>query len=196
MELWVASVLAAAVLAIEKATYWWVWHYPRRFQAWYPRRPLLRGLRDPAAAFERLFRLFKTIQFVVYGAWIAWFSARTEWLPNAELAWVVLAMILLIAGQVLNMAVFARLGRAGTFYGVRFGQHVEWVEGLPFSVVPHPQYTGTVVSIWGLFLLLRFPYPDWPVLPLIATVYYGFNAWFESKDPDDEANRARDGAHR
>jgi methylene-fatty-acyl-phospholipid synthase len=65
---------------------------------------------------------------------------------------------------------------------VRFGQSVPWVEGFPFSVVPHPQYTGTVLSIWGLFLLARYPY--WIALPILATVYYASNAWFERKEPE------------
>lgn len=77
-----------------------------------------------------------------------------------------------------------RIGRAGTFYGVRFGQSVPWVEGFPFSVVLHPQYTGTVLSIWGLLLSARFPYLDWIALPILATVYYAFNAWFERKEPE------------
>jgi len=186
MEIVAATVVAAALLAVEKATYWWVWHDPQRFQAWYPRQPVLASIDDPAAAFERLFRLFKGVQIVVYAGWIVWFSGRTEWLPNAQPALIGLAFALIVVGQILNMAVFARLGRAGTFYGVRFGQNVAWVEGFPFSVVPHPQYTGTVASIWGLFLLLRFPYIDWIILPLIATAYYGFNAWFESKNPDTQ----------
>lgn len=190
MEIAVLTAIAALVLALEKATYWWVWHYPQRFEAWYPRQPLLGSLADPVAAFERLFRLFKTLQLLVYGGWIIWFSIRTEWLPNADPVWIALGLVLIAVGQGLNMAVFARLGRAGTFYGVRFGQPVPWVEGFPFSVVPHPQYTGTALSIWGLFLLTRFPQPDWLALPLVATAYYAFNAWFEREEPETRSRRA------
>ncbi|MEX1081609.1 MAG: methyltransferase [Halofilum sp. (in: g-proteobacteria)] len=189
MEIAVLTALAALALALEKATYWWVWHYPQRFQAWYVRQPLLREMADPAAAFERLFRLFKAIQLLVYGGWIIWFSIRTEWLPNGDPLWLSLALLLIAIGQLLNMAVFARLGRAGTFYGVRFGQSVPWVEGFPFSMVSHPQYTGTVLSIWGLFLLMRFPQSDWIALPILATIYYAFNAWFERKEPEAGSDR-------
>lgn len=175
LELTVATVFAALLLAVEKGTYWWVWHHPGRFTVWCKRR----GQRDPVAAFEGLFRRFKGVQLAVYAGWIGWFSYRTEWLPNTEVWLLALAALLIGVGQALNLAVFARLGRDGTFYGVRFGREVPWVTGFPFSVVPHPQYTGTVLSIWGLFLLARFPYPDWIVLPLVATAYYAFNAWFE-----------------
>jgi methylene-fatty-acyl-phospholipid synthase len=79
---------------------------------------------------------------------------------------------LFLAGQVLNFSVFWRLGRTGVFYGNRLGHRVPRITGFPFSIVPHPQYTGTLVSIWGLFLIMRYPNPDWVVLPLLETVYY------------------------
>lgn len=179
----VLTAIAAALLAVEKVTYYWVWHHPAAFRAWFVRQPALRGCSDPVAAFERLFRLFKAVQLAVYGGWIIGFSVRDGWFPNTDPFWIVVALALIACGQTLNLAVFARLGRDGTFYGVRFGRPVEWVEGFPFSVVPHPQYTGTLLSIWGLFLFLRFPEPDWVALPLVATALYGWNAWFERREP-------------
>ena len=60
-----------------------------------------------------------------------------------------------------------------------FGHDVRWRYGFPFSWFRHPQYVGTVATIWGVFLALRWPHPDWIVLPLIETAYYVAGAWLE-----------------
>ena len=79
----------------------------------------------------------------------------------------------------LNAAVFVRLGVTGVFYGNRFGHAVHWRYGFPFSWIRHPQYVGTVATIWGVFLALRFPNPDWIALPLLETAYYVAGAFLE-----------------
>ena len=86
---------------------------------------------------------------------------------------------LVLAGQVLNLSVFVVLGRSGVFYGNRLGQPVPWCEGFPFSWIRHPQYVGTVLTIWGIFVITRYPAPDWPVLPLLETVYYALGSLLE-----------------
>jgi methylene-fatty-acyl-phospholipid synthase len=82
-------------------------------------------------------------------------------------------------GQSLNLSVFWRLGNAGVFYGSKFGRRIPWCRSFPFSVLSHPQYAGAVLSIWGLFLILRFPAEDWWVLPALETAYYVIGSWFE-----------------
>jgi protein-S-isoprenylcysteine O-methyltransferase Ste14 len=96
--------------------------------------------------------------------------------------WPALAMagVLLIAGQALNFGVFYRLGTTGVFFGDRLGHEAPWCRAFPFSWIAHPQYVGTVLTIWGLFLATRFPHPDWYVLPGVATVFYAVSAHFES----------------
>ena len=42
-----------------------------------------------------------------------------------------------------------------------------------------PQYVGTVLSIWGFFLVMRFPHDDWLVLPVLETIYYTLGARLE-----------------
>jgi hypothetical protein len=37
------------------------------------------------------------------------------------------------------------------------GHYIPWCTGFPFTVCAHPQYVGTVMSIWGVFLLFRYP---------------------------------------
>ena len=166
-----AALLAALFLAIERVSYVLVWRYPERFRAWVQAGEAA-SRSDPVDALKRLFLLFKLIQIGVFAAWIIGFSDTFPPLPTAELPWLLLGAVLIIVGQVLNFGVFWRLGKVGVFYGNKLGHEVPWVKGFPFSLVPHPQYVGTLMSIWGLFLAMRFPHPDWIMLPLISTLYY------------------------
>ena len=70
-------------------------------------------------------------------------------------------------------------GNNGVFYGNRFGYETHWVKDFPFSLLKHPQYVGAVLSIWGFFIAMRFPRPDWYLLPCLETVYYFLGAYFE-----------------
>ena len=65
---------------------------------------------------------------------------------------------LIVAGQMLNCGVFYRLGKVGVFYGNKLGYDIPWSRAFPFSWFKHPQYVGTVWSIWGFFLIMRFPH--------------------------------------
>lgn len=166
-----AALLAAAFLAIERLCYVLVWRHPERFQHWVQSAsPASES--DPVDALKRLFLLFKLIQIVVFSAWIIGFSDRFPPMPTASLPWLLIGLLLIATGQLLNLGVFWRLGKVGVFYGNKLGHTVPWVRGFPFSIIPHPQYVGTLLSIWGLFLVMRFPHDDWIVLPAISTAYY------------------------
>jgi methylene-fatty-acyl-phospholipid synthase len=175
-------VLAALALAVERVVYSYAWKTPDGFRAHAARLGL--GS-DPTRALERLFYAFKGVQAVVFLAWVGYFAPPgAPGLSGAPAAvWGGLALLLL--GQSVNALTFYRLGRLGVFYGVRFGHAVPWCNAFPFSLLRHPQYVGTVLTIWGLFLALRFPAPDWYWLPLIETVYYAIGAHFESDDELD-----------
>lgn len=189
-----AIVPAGFALSLERLTYYWIWRNPARFEALCEAEPLAR-LGAPVVAIRRLFYGFKGIQAIVFGAWIAghagWFEGvyppRLLDLLSDFPAAVILGALAILFGQVLNFSVFQRLGRTGVFYGARFGHDVPWVDGFPFSLVSHPQYVGTVASIWGLFLATRFPNPDWLVLPILETIFYTLGAHFE-REPDEAAD--------
>jgi methylene-fatty-acyl-phospholipid synthase len=166
-----ATLIAALLLAIERVAYILVWHHPDAFERLCSQGRIF-GIRDPVNALNGLFAGFKFIQIGVFVAWWALFDGRFPPLPTAPTGLLMAGIALFLAGQVLNFSVFWRLGRTGVFYGNRLGHRVPRVTGFPFSIVPHPQYTGTLVSIWGLFLIMRYPNPDWVVLPLLETVYY------------------------
>jgi methylene-fatty-acyl-phospholipid synthase len=168
---------AACALSLERLCYVFVWHEPERFRAWCDAWSPVAG-REPVAALRALFVGFKGIQVGVFLAWCAYFGV--VW--PVQQTWPVWALgcALVACGQLLNVAVFSRLKTTGVFYGARFGHAVRWQSGFPFSLFRHPQYVGTVLSVWGFFLIMRFPYADWYVIPAIETVYYVLGARFEA----------------
>ena len=162
---------SAAALSIERLCYIWIWRNPDAFQE-------VCG-RDPVAAVRWLFYAFKIIQAAVFLAWCYVMGNGSLWPPAADPAIVVLGAALIATGQWLNASVFYRLGGEGVFYGNRFGHEIAWCRDFPFSCVDDPQYFGAVLSIWGFFLLMRFPHDDWYLLPALETIYYAAGARFE-----------------
>jgi phosphatidyl-N-methylethanolamine N-methyltransferase len=135
--------------------------------------------REPTIAVRRLFYLFKGIQISVLAGWCYYFSHGVFFEARQRLAPVALGLTILTIGQILNWAVFYRLGTVGVFYGNRFGHPIPRSRGFPFSLFNHPQYVGAVASVWGFFMITRFPSPDWYLLPAVETLYYGVGTWLE-----------------
>jgi len=173
-------MISVPLLALERLTYWWAWNHPRRFEIMAKRLPGTRDV-DAVDALRRLFLLFKLIQIGVLLGWCIAFGDTWAPLPTAPTGLVVVGLLLLGFGQLLNFSVMARLGRDGVFYGNRFGRTIEWRTGFPFSIVPHPQYLGALLSVWAFMLIMRYPNPDWIALPLASTILYAWGAWVERK---------------
>jgi phosphatidyl-N-methylethanolamine N-methyltransferase len=170
---------AAALLSLERICYIWISRAPDAFRAWCA-RPLIARLGEPVDVVHALFLTFKAIQGVVFVGWCYWNSGG-DLFPLPGPPWAVgLGCVLVLSGQVLSTSVFHQLGKVGVFYGSRLGHDVPWCTGFPFTHLAHPQYVGTVMSIWGVFLIARFPNPDWIVLPVLETVYYSIGAHYES----------------
>ena len=171
-------VVAAVVLSVERIVYVWVWRHPQSFITvcyWF-----IVGIRgSPVKVLQRLFYGFKVIQAAVFLGWCyVYGQSSLSFLCTSE--WVMaLASLMILIGQILNLGVFYQLGTVGVFYGCKFGYRVPWCREFPFSLCSHPQYVGTVLSIWGFFLLVRFPHADWYLLPLLETVYYTWGAYLE-----------------
>lgn len=172
-----ALLIAAVLLSIERLTYIWIWHRPEAFRACCD-HPLVAG--EPVDVLQKLFYGFKAIQFAVFGGWCIVFADGTSLLPSGGPLAIAVGVSLLLVGQTLNFSVFHRLGKVGVFYGNRLGHEVAWQEGFPFSIIRHPQYVGALMSVWGFFLIMRFPHEDWIALPLLQTVYYALGAHYES----------------
>ena len=175
---------AAALLSVERAAYLWIWYKPEAFRRCCQRARLKR-LGGPVDVLKALFVAFKLVQAAVFLGWCLYFGAG-ELVATTLYSWPAGAGVLLLAlGQLLNWSVFSLLGKNGVFYGNRFGYDVEWRHEFPFSVFEHPQYAGALLSIWGFFLIMRFPHDDWYWLPLLETVYYAIGAYWERDVGED-----------
>ena len=175
MNLWV-FLAAAVLLSFERICYIYVWRNPDSFRAFCNRTTVAR-FGEPVEVLQKLFYGFKGIQLAVFFGWCCFYG------PLSPLSGGIFSLVaggsLIIAGQILNLSVFYRLGKVGVFYGNKFGYETTWSREFPFSFLEHPQYVGALVSIWGFFLAMRFPHPDWYVLPVLQTVYYALGAYFE-----------------
>jgi methylene-fatty-acyl-phospholipid synthase len=172
---------AAAILGLERAAYVWIARAPGRFRALCA-RPAMARLGEPVAVVRTLFYVFKVLQSLIFLAWWYVHSDGALGLSESDLA-ICAGMLLGGVGQMLNVGVFYRLGAAGVFYGDRLGHPVPWCREFPFTVCPHPQYVGSVLTIWGVFLIIRFPHPDWSALPVLETVYYAVSTYLEERQP-------------
>lgn len=87
---------------------------------------------------------------------------------------VVLGVGLVAFGQVLNAGIYQAIGHTGVYYGFKLGHTVPWVDGFPFNVVQHPQYVGSVASVWGMAVLVwsQGPQPDLVWLVVYWTFLY------------------------
>jgi methylene-fatty-acyl-phospholipid synthase len=177
MTLWLLLV-AAVLLSLERLCYVYVSRAPKRFRR-FCQRPAVASLGKPVEVLQMLFYGFKAIQLAVF-LWWCYVHGQGSLSPvGAGLVPFAIGSVLILVGQIFNGAVFYRLGKVGVFYGNKLGYDIPWSRDFPFSWLTHPQYVGSVCSIWGFFVLMRFPHPDWYLLPALETVYYTLGASFE-----------------
>ena len=174
MNIWL-FVVAAVLLSLERIAYVLVWRFPGTF-----RKFCARGqFGEPIDVLQKLFYGFKGLQLAVFFSWCYVYGGGELWPPQSGALALSIGAILIGIGQFLNFSVFAQLGKVGVFYGNKMGYKVPWCQDFPFSVLEHPQYVGTLLSIWGFFLVMRFPHADWYLLPALETLYYALGAHFE-----------------
>lgn len=177
MDFWF-FVLAAALLSLERISYAYIWRFPEAFLAFCNRSWII-PLGEPVDALRRLFYGFKVIQLSVFFGWCYVFGEGSLSPFNGGVLSIIAGSALIIIGQILNFSVFYRLGKIGVFYGNKFGYDVPRSNEFPFKLCNHPQYIGTLMSIWGFFVVMRYPFDDWVVLPALQTVYYLLGTYFE-----------------
>lgn len=107
----------------------------------------------PCIGTSRIAYIGKILQFVAFGAWF--FSVGPAGLPSVLAA--VGGLVCIGVGQWLNIAAINAIGKVGIYYGYKLGHVVPWYTGFPFSLVPHPQYVGSSLTVWGVCLLLGTP---------------------------------------
>ncbi len=181
----------AALLSLERLTYAAIWRAPNAFRRWSDRHAHGTSAIDTLAV---LFVGFKVLQVGIFVAWCL-IQSGGSLKPYSLDPLVLFAGVLLIAaGQTLNLSVFRALGKVGVFYGNRLGQRVPWQRTFPFTWFEHPQYLGTVLTIWGFFVVMRFPADDWLFVPVLETIYYAAGVWLErdSAPTDERYARAKE----
>ena len=181
MSLWLLCTVGA-LLSVERVTYVVVCRNPEGFRRW-AAQGTMAVLGGPVNVLTALFLAFKLLQLAVFVGWHLAFGDGTLRPQSADARVLTSGALLIGLGQALNISVFHRLGRTGVFYGNRFGFRVSWCRRFPFTWFEHPQYVGTVAAIWGFFVLMRFPAPDWILVPVLETIYYTAGAWLE-RNPD------------
>jgi phosphatidyl-N-methylethanolamine N-methyltransferase len=177
MTLWVL-LCAAALLSLERICYVYISRVPERFRR-FCRRPAVASFGEPVEVLRKLFYGFKGLQFAVFFGWCYVHGHGSLSPAGSGIVPLGIGSTLIVAGQVLNVSVFYRLGKVGVFYGNKLGYDLPWSRAFPFSLLKHPQYVGSVCSIWGFFLIMRFPYDDWYLLPALETASYSLGAYFE-----------------
>jgi phosphatidyl-N-methylethanolamine N-methyltransferase len=173
----VVFVVAAIALSFERICYAWIWRQPGSFRR-ICSHPLISPWGEPVAVLEKLFYGFKLIQIAVFLGWCYFYGDGSLQIVR-EGPVLAAGTTLIVVGQILNLSVFWRLSAVGVFYGNRLGYEIPWSTEFPFSLLRHPQYVGSLLSIWGFFLAMRFPHYDWYVLPCLETAYYTLGAYFE-----------------
>jgi methylene-fatty-acyl-phospholipid synthase len=178
VSLWM-PVTAAVLLSFERICYLWIWRSPERFRYWCRKPPLIIVTDEPVEVLQSIFWAFKALQGAVFVSWCWIYNNGSLWPASTGVLTLGFGAGLVIAGQLLNLSVFYRLGRVGVFYGNKLGYRVPWSRKFPFSCLKHPQYLGALMSVWGFFLVMRFPHDDWYLIPVVETLYYGLGAYFE-----------------
>lgn len=75
--------------------------------------------------------------------------------------------------QALNLSIYDAIGSEGVYYGTKLGLHVPWHNGFPFNFVAHPQYVGSVMTIWAVVAVLYNQGPAGPGLFILACYWTG-----------------------
>jgi len=171
---------AAALLSLERAAYIGIVRAPAAFRRWCA-HPAVAWIGEPVAIVRTLFYGAKALQVSVFLGWCYVHGGGSLAPATSDPAVLGVGAAVMIIGQVLVWAVFYRLGPVGAFFGDRLGHDVGWCHAFPFSLFAHPQYVGTVMTIWGFFFAMRFPLEDWYVLPVVETVYYAFGGYLEAR---------------
>ena len=100
---------------------------------------------------------------------------------------------MLISSQLMNFAVYYRIGDNGVYYGFKFGKKIEWCYDFPFNLgLRHPQYISSIFLLWGLGLLIcDKPSFNAGLLPLLIS-WTGMYSMIAMKEENVDKNIIQD----
>jgi hypothetical protein len=167
-----------AVLSLPHWLYWYVWTQPKHYMQLCDR--VCRG-KDYSDVFASLGYILKPVQFATFATWYLYTASPVSVLGLPLWRWVAV-LVLGGAGQYLNVMVYKTIGKYGVYYGTRLGHNIKWYTGFPFNKgIPHPQYFGSVLTIWALAALLYTAAHGTPMLFMMLTwsLMYVFTSYIE-----------------
>ena len=151
------------------------------FLVWYFRTSVHFLIKDPSSTTGVY---LNTEEIVNHVKTLATVESLEAFLFSFSLARALLVFQCVAVGQLLNAAVYGAIGEAGVYYGTRLGKDIPWVVGFPFDVVPHAQYFGATLSIWGLCAAAANPDTLsrglWAI-PVAMTAFYAFSSYVEQE---------------
>jgi hypothetical protein len=62
--------------------------------------------------------------------------------------WWCIGLAAVIIGQILNIAVYATIGRIGVYYGTRLGEDIPWVPLIPSIYHTRHNQSIEIVHVW------------------------------------------------
>lgn len=139
--------LLAIALSLPHLLYMFIWFRPESWRA---------RFKQPIDAFAQVAIALKVVQF---SAFISWYCHARQPQPVIDMQQLhagnaLVCLAFMAAGQALNVGIYNAIGHVGVYYGFKLGQQVPWVHGFPFNVVSHPQYVGSILSVWAIPALL------------------------------------------
>eukprot|EP00747_Dinoflagellata_sp_TGD_P167231 gnl/TRDRNA2_/TRDRNA2_191260_c0_seq1.p1 gnl/TRDRNA2_/TRDRNA2_191260_c0~~gnl/TRDRNA2_/TRDRNA2_191260_c0_seq1.p1 ORF type:complete len:203 (-),score=16.38 gnl/TRDRNA2_/TRDRNA2_191260_c0_seq1:137-745(-) len=179
-------VVPFCLLFLERICYGYCYHRPAQFKQMLNRTPvafkdgLCKGIHWKML--EMMSHGFKVLQLLVIG--YDFFSKVS--FSSIDPAFFVVGLLLAVFGQVLNVAVYYRLGAIGVYYGAQLGYDVPWCTEWPFAAmgpipaINHPQYFGVALTILGCYLGFAptlCPAHRWWVIPVVESACYGASCY-------------------
>ena len=125
-------------LFLNYALYWGVYSHPDKFKRSISQRDII------------------NTSFALRGYQLAHVVSH---LSEAELYIGFFKMFIFLFGQLLNFAVYYKLGNRGVYYGRELGyKNLPIIKSFPYNVISfHPQYVGSLMSIWSFMSMVVHP---------------------------------------
>ena len=191
------TVATAIAIAGSHLIYGFIWTYPKKFKAMCKKAPLKFLGKHAVAVFGKLVLFWKMMQQAALFWWASGFATPSvdgvKAFVHALLAspeQLGLSLALLLAGQVLNIAIYQAIGADGVYYGFKLGRPVPWSSAFPFNAgFRHPQYVGAVVSQLGVLLTVTSAKTlDDGLAVMVAywTLLYCITSYIEAKGDNDK----------
>ncbi|KAK3259109.1 hypothetical protein CYMTET_23313 [Cymbomonas tetramitiformis] len=169
--------LIVGVLSVPHWLYAYLWLRPEDIKA-----ALGGGKSHPVYKFAYIAWVIKIIQLTSLAIW--YMAVGVPSVSTFGYVQLAVGFALFAFGQFLNMSMVKAIGVKGVYYGTRLGLNIPWCTDFPFNVFDHPQYIGSVLSYWGMFLMpMTATHAQQGLVALFAVppLFYSISGYIESQ---------------